>query len=198
VVVRGAVRDERAVARLLLLRAAAARLGVAPSEVWVEYEPAGRPRLGGAGAGLHVSLSHGRGVVAVALTTVGPVGVDVEALRSLPTVGLARRFFAVEEADWVRECPAGERDAAFLGLWTCKEAMGKALGTGLRAGGMRRGVPVALRRPVDGAGPAVLRPLADATGLHVAGMVLPRHDAVLAVAASGAAAGGARVEVVAG
>lgn len=68
------------------------------------------------------------------------VGVDVEVLRPVPAAGLARYWFTAAEAIWVAERPEAERSAAFLWLWTQKEAVGKALGIGLRDGGTRRAV----------------------------------------------------------
>jgi phosphopantetheinyl transferase len=134
--------DERGQAGRLLCAAAASVLGVPAGDVAVIREPGHRPVLGGAAEGLHASLSHSRGIVAVALGRAGPVGVDVEVLRSLPVIALARRWFTAAEADWVADQPVHRRTRCFLTLWTGKEAMGKALGGGLRGGGLRRPVPV--------------------------------------------------------
>lgn len=136
--------QERRAGRELAVRSAATVAGVRADEVRLEHEPAGRPVLGGAIEGLHVSISHSRGVVAVALTEVAPVGVDIEVLRPVDAVSLARRWFTAEEADWVNSQPPLLRERAFLWLWTCKEAIGKARGFGLREGGLRHPVPIPL------------------------------------------------------
>src|SRR5881275_234108 len=65
-----------------------------------------------------------------------------ELLRRLPVVALARRWFTAAEADWVAAQPVHRRTRCFLTLWTGKEAMGKAIGDGLRGGGLRRPMPV--------------------------------------------------------
>ncbi|WP_377270168.1 4'-phosphopantetheinyl transferase family protein [Peterkaempfera sp. SMS 1(5)a] len=130
--------DERQRAHALLVGAAAELLGVVPSALRVDHEPAGRPVLGGAGQGLRVSVSHGRGVIAVALGRSVAVGVDVEAVRPLRAAALARRWFHPQEADWVAALPQDQRNTAYLWLWTQKEAVGKSLGSGLRDGGMSR------------------------------------------------------------
>lgn len=96
-------------------------------------EPGGRPTAPG---GVHLAISHAGDVAVVALSTHGAVGVDVEPERELPAAALAAHWFDPGEADWVRRNPDG-----FLLLWTQKEAVGKALGTGLRGGGLRRVVP---------------------------------------------------------
>lgn len=121
-----------------LARQAAARLADAPlAEVGVDREPGGRPVLTGAGAGLEVSISHSHGIAVVAVTAEGPIGVDVEQVRDLPSVELAARWFAPQEAAWVARHPDD-----FLLLWTQKEATGKAYGRGLRDGGLRRLMPL--------------------------------------------------------
>ncbi|MFJ5884329.1 4'-phosphopantetheinyl transferase family protein [Kitasatospora cineracea] len=146
VLVAPAGPDARRTVRALLLDAAADTLGVPRAGLRIAREPGGRPVLAGtgpptgAGRPLHVALSHGRDTVAAALTRLGPVGVDVERIRPLPTTGLARRWFDPAEAEWLERQPGPERPTAFLRLWVQKEALGKALGTGLRDGGMRRRV----------------------------------------------------------
>ncbi|MFF5174581.1 4'-phosphopantetheinyl transferase family protein [Micromonospora sp. NPDC000089] len=128
-------------ARGLLRHAGGALLGRPTREVEVGWEPDGRPYARVGGAVLPVSVSHGDGVLVVAARRAGPVGVDVERLRPLPAPALAGRWYAPTEVDWLRGRPADRRDEAFLLLWTAKEAVGKALGRGLRDGGLRRVMP---------------------------------------------------------
>ncbi|MFD4371377.1 4'-phosphopantetheinyl transferase family protein [Streptomyces sp. NPDC058486] len=134
--------DERAQAHRLLLQSAAALLAVPVSELRVEHEPGGRPFLGGAGEGLAVSVSHARGVLALVLGAGCPVGVDVEVVRRLNAGALARAYLDPVETDWLRALPEAEQATGFLWLWTQKESAGKALGQGLRDGGMSRRVPL--------------------------------------------------------
>jgi 4'-phosphopantetheinyl transferase len=144
VLVAAAGPDARRSVRALLLEAAADTLGVPRAGLRIAREPGGRPVLAGTGEGadrpLHIALSHGRDTVAAALTRLGPVGVDVEHIRPLPAAALARRWFDPAEAEWLEGQPGPEQPTAFLRLWVQKEALGKALGTGLRGGGMRRRV----------------------------------------------------------
>ncbi|WP_433527938.1 4'-phosphopantetheinyl transferase family protein [Micromonospora sp. CA-263727] len=120
-----------------LARHAASRLlGVDVDRVALGREPGGRPYVVGT-PGLHLTVSHCRDVVAVAVTEQGPVGIDVEQVRPLPAADLARRWFSGPEAEWVAARPDD-----FLPLWTQKEAVGKALGIGLRHGGLRRPMPL--------------------------------------------------------
>jgi 4'-phosphopantetheinyl transferase len=106
---------------------------------------------------LHASVSHTRGLVAVAVSRLGPVGVDVEAVRPLPALELSRRWFATEDTDWLRGRPEERLGIGFLSLWTGKEAVAKLYGTGLRGGRLLRlrtapPEPLAWRRPVDDPG----------------------------------------------
>ncbi|QNE22942.1 4'-phosphopantetheinyl transferase superfamily protein [Kribbella qitaiheensis] len=152
--------------------------GSAAGGVVLRHEASGRPVVDG----LSVSLSHARGLVAVAASFAGPIGVDVESRREFEIDGMARRWFDPAEVTWLHQQP--DPLDAFLRLWTAKEAVGKALGRGLRGSGLRR------RMPLD-PGPAALRP--EIAHLMPSGVVpvepdlvvlqLPvRAEAVLAVA----------------
>ncbi len=129
--------DQRALARRMIVEAAA-ELGV---RAGVHNEPSGRPALTGSPRPLHVSITHTPGLVAVALTGLGPVGVDAEPLRRLDAVALATKWFSAEEVRWLSEAAPETRSAGFLQLWVRKEAVGKALGKGLRQHGLRRHMP---------------------------------------------------------
>jgi 4'-phosphopantetheinyl transferase len=112
---------------------ALARKALGHDPEWA-LEPGGKPFLPN---GPHISLAHTRTASAVVVSTLGPVGVDLEPDRPLPTAALARHWFSEPEAEWVASHPND-----FLPLWALKEAVGKALGTGLRGGGLRRPMPL--------------------------------------------------------
>ncbi|MFG3707173.1 4'-phosphopantetheinyl transferase family protein [Micromonospora sp. NPDC047670] len=151
----------------LLRRAGATLLGRAQAQIVVGHGPHGRPVVAASGVEarreLPVSVSRAGGVVVVAARPGGPVGVDVEWLRPLPAVALARRWYAPAEAAWLAGRPADDRAADFLRLWTAKEAVGKALGVGLRDGGLRRPMPESGGPGGDGP----LRPVPGGAGLRV-------------------------------
>jgi 4'-phosphopantetheinyl transferase len=92
--------------------------------------PYGKPELVPPWSGLHTSLSHSGDMIAAAISTGRPVGVDVQHLvPGLDTVGLSARFFPPDEAEYV----AAGRDASarsdrFAHLWARKEAVVKAVG----------------------------------------------------------------------
>lgn len=178
-------REQRSAAHELLLALAVELVGAGAV---LRHDTGGRPwvePMPGPTDGRRVwaSVSHGRGLVAVAASTGGPVGVDVESHRPFDTAGLARRWFDPAELAWLAERP--DPLAGFLQLWTAKEAVGKALGTGLRNSGLRRRMPFG-----DGLVPGVEPALAILHLPVTLNAVTPdtaRADAVLAVAVFAAA-----------
>jgi len=115
-------------AAALLRTVVGAETGTPPERVAVHrscpdcQRPHGRPTL--PGLGLHASVSHSGARVAVALTRVGPVGVDVEEPRDVLFAELSDRVLGEGE----RAHDAG----AFYRYWTRKESAVKATGDGLR------------------------------------------------------------------
>ncbi|WP_327637821.1 4'-phosphopantetheinyl transferase superfamily protein [Kribbella sp. NBC_00482] len=95
-----------------------------------------RPRVDG----LAVSISYSQRLIAVAASYDGPVGIDLEETRGRDVTGLAERWFTPRELEWMGR--QGDGLVAFLELWTAKEAVGKALGVGLREAGLRREMPL--------------------------------------------------------
>jgi 4'-phosphopantetheinyl transferase len=157
----------------LLAEAGARVLGVDAGELAVSRDESGQPVVRAAGGRVWVSLSYGPDVVAVAASSCGPIGVDIEGPARPGMTRLADRWFDAAEARWLRSQPVADQQAAFLLLWTAKEALGKALGAGLRGAGLRRRVP--LPPVTDGS----FQSLPD--GLQLAYPPL-RADLVLAVA----------------
>jgi len=95
----------------------------------------GRPALAAPHAALAFNWSHSgeRALLAVARGVVP--GIDLERLRPRPrALALARRYFCAGEAAALAGMPPDTRDEAFLGLWTAKEAVLKAIGRGLAFG----------------------------------------------------------------
>ena len=77
-----------------------------------------------------ISLSHAGPWVAGAVAMEGRIGVDVEATRPGRDAGrLAEAYLSPAERTAVER----EGEAALLAFWTLREAIGKALGTGLAA-----------------------------------------------------------------
>lgn len=124
-------RRARATAHRVGRQLVAAYTSCPPDRQAWERDARGRPLVVEPG-GLHVSLSHAEGVVAAAVSRDAPVGVDVERLRPLADRGaLARTALSEAELKAVDELPEARKDAQVLRFWTRKEAVAKALGTGL-------------------------------------------------------------------
>ena len=90
----------------------------------------GKPELAPPWSGLHTSLSHSAGMIAAAISTGRPVGVDIQHLvPGLDTVGLSARFFPPDEAGYVASgSDTSIRADRFAHLWARKEAVVKAAG----------------------------------------------------------------------
>jgi 4'-phosphopantetheinyl transferase len=78
------------------------------------------------------SLSHGKGIVACAISQDAEVGIDVEcADRRMDVELLAREVCSADEQAQLRAAAGEASEALFLDLWTLKEAYLKALGVGI-------------------------------------------------------------------
>ena len=97
-------------------------LGLPAASVPLRRSANGRPWL--QGHEVSTSLSHSIATAAIAISTAGPVGVDIEPRsRNFPMAELADRICHPDEL------PCDE--AGLLRLWVRKEAALKAIGTGL-------------------------------------------------------------------
>jgi 4'-phosphopantetheinyl transferase len=127
----------RAAGRAPLKAVLARYLGLEAEAVRLAEGEYGRPVLdaGHGPAPLDFNWSHSgdRALLAVA-RGIAP-GIDLERLRPRPrALQIAERYFTPGEALALAGLGEAERDAAFLALWTAKEAVLKALGRGLAFG----------------------------------------------------------------
>lgn len=122
--------------RTPLLSMLGAYLGVPAANVQLEASEHGRPELTGSqrhALSFNWSHSHDQALIAIARGVLP--GIDLERLRPHPkAVPIARRYFSPDETEALESLPEGQRDRAFLELWTAKEAVLKALGRGLAFG----------------------------------------------------------------
>jgi 4'-phosphopantetheinyl transferase len=94
----------------------------------------GKPRLVAPASDLEFSLSHARGLIALAVCRGSAVGIDVEWrgwTDAMPQVAP----LLLAEAEWMalQYAPDGERPKMLLEYWVRKEALLKATAEGLRA-----------------------------------------------------------------
>jgi 4'-phosphopantetheinyl transferase len=138
---------------LFLAAHVGARMLAARRLAWASDPPAGASDLGdfgwttsasgkpsltfrdGRAFALHISVTHGGGMAGAAVCDHGPIGIDVEHIDTRRNLlGIARRFFSPEEHAVLAACSPDERLLRFHQWWTRKEAVLKAVGTGLRGG----------------------------------------------------------------
>ncbi len=110
----------------------------AGSDLVIDYDRRGKAHV--RGDQLHFNVSHSGSALTLAVSRSLVVGIDLEhQRRPRRIIELAQRFFAPHEAQALEHLHESERQTAFLRLWTCKEALVKAEGTGI-AGGLHRAV----------------------------------------------------------
>lgn len=128
----GDARAQHAVGRALLRIVASRAVGCSPGRVQVALTDSGKPWLPQVPE-LHVSVAHTGCAVVVAACPAAAVGVDIEPpLPQVPDARrLAQRRFAATEARALADMPETAFADWFVRAWTIKEAVGKALGTGV-------------------------------------------------------------------
>ena len=136
-------RDRSRAGRGLLRTLLAEYLGTTPAEVAIETDRFGKPHLAGASSAAPIAfnLSGSAHLAIFAFTKGAAVGVDIEAFAMAPgsagkppprdVRAIAARF-AADEAALFQGLSAADATAAFLRIWTCKEACLKCHGTGLQ------------------------------------------------------------------
>lgn len=167
-------RDRFLAGRLALRRLLGRYLGKDPRRISLALGPAGKPRLGDAEShGVTFNLSHSGEWVLLAFGWGGSVGVDVESVsgfRDLEEV--AARIFTVGELAELRALSSHRRVEAFFRGWTRKEALLKALGTGLAGGATE--LPTGMGTPESSSGSeVVVRPFGQEGDWSVVGVEAP-------------------------
>ena len=125
----------RFISRRVLLRLALARyLDVSPGELSFAQGEFGKPRLDAFRhrSDIRFNLSHSDEMLLFAISRGREVGVDVERVRSLKDMDqLAESVFSDDEKSQFEKVPQADRQQTFFEHWVCKEAVLKALGSGL-------------------------------------------------------------------
>ena len=105
------------------------RLKINPEEIPIVYDRNNKPWI--QGNPLFFNISHTREAFAFVISKYKRVGVDLEKVdRKIDLVSISKRFFSREESEYILESQRDSTDRFFL-LWTRKEALLKALGTGI-------------------------------------------------------------------
>ena len=116
-----------------LRRVLAHYLDLLPRDVRFVHSSEGKPMFRGGTIGFN--LSHSRNVALVAVASGRSVGVDVQHMTPLNNeLELAYQQFSESEITLLATRSGDERRDLFYRLWTCREALLKAAGIGLRRG----------------------------------------------------------------
>lgn len=112
--------------RILLAR----YLATEPEKIDFVYGDKGKPKL--SAGSLHFNVSHSEDHALYAVSAAGEIGVDIEKVRPVRHLGkIAERFFSATERHELLSLPETKRLRGFFICWTKKEAVIKALGTGI-------------------------------------------------------------------
>lgn len=114
-----------------LRRVLGGHLGVAATEVALAAGPHGKPCLAAPGTGLHFNLSHCPGLAVVAVCSAGPVGIDIEPLARAPSLLECEETFCHPRERAGLPADPAARALVLLEIWTAKESLLKAVGSGL-------------------------------------------------------------------
>jgi len=124
-------KDEFVAGRTFLKLALAEFTGLPAKSLPFHTNEYGKPELCGAHS-IHFNLSHSHGVLIAAISRSGPVGVDIELIRPIRnSQSIAASWFSSRECQLLESVNHEDCDREFVRLWTRKEAVLKAVGTGL-------------------------------------------------------------------
>jgi 4'-phosphopantetheinyl transferase len=129
-------RRRYVIARGTLRRLLGVYLHLMPSDIELTSDANQKPHLASkhATSGLQFNVSHSGELAMIGFALGCEIGIDVEQLRDVGHLEqIARRFFHPVETNDVLAAPEFTRSLAFLRCWTGKEAILKALGTGIVA-----------------------------------------------------------------
>lgn len=104
-----------------------------PAEkVELDALPSGKPFLAG-NLPLQFNYSHSEDLLIMAVSEGYELGVDLEQIKpEIEHSTISRHFFSPDEMGWLQTLEPEDQVKAFYYLWTCKEAVLKADGSGLR------------------------------------------------------------------
>lgn len=127
-------RHRSIASRGILRRLLGCYLHVKPDEIAFQHGPQGKPELDEStmeSTSLSFNLAHSGDLAMYAFAWDRRLGIDVERLRDVPeALVIARNHFTPDESRQLQASGASLQ-AAFFRLWTRKEAVIKAVGTGV-------------------------------------------------------------------
>jgi 4'-phosphopantetheinyl transferase len=107
-------------------------LDLAPQAVRFSYLEHGKPALGPAHASaIRFNLAHSGDLALYAVTLAHRIGIDVERIGNRNHLAIAERYFSPREIAALKSASEAEQALIFYRIWSRKEAIVKAVGTGL-------------------------------------------------------------------
>lgn len=120
--------------RALMRKVLALYTGLSPNALEFARREAGKPYLINSPNPMYFNLSHSGNFAALAVSTLGEIGVDTETIRQRNFLAIAERYFHEDEFTQLLEKQGAEQALLFFKLWTLKEAFFKATGGGISSG----------------------------------------------------------------
>lgn len=125
-------RDRFIAARGIVRNILAQYLQQSPAAIPFCYGERGKPAIANSPIPLQFNLSHSQDLLLCAVSQSHRVGIDVEIIREIADLNaLSHRFFHASEAAAIQTAEQSSQPTLFLRHWTCKEAVLKAIATGL-------------------------------------------------------------------
>lgn len=109
-------------------------LTIAPAQVQLCYGPNGKPAMSEAHGdrSIRFSLAHSHDLALIGITRGREIGVDIEQIIPMQDLeGIGHQCLSDQERTALDSLSVSDRNAAFFTYWTRKEALVKAIGTGL-------------------------------------------------------------------
>jgi 4'-phosphopantetheinyl transferase len=145
------VRESFILTRGALRSLAGGYLSILPGEVPLVVGDGGKPHIDRQTlqGTIEFSASHAKGLSLFIFTRSQPVGIDVEYVDpAVEYSSIVRNFFASAEVSLIDSLEEGQQRSAFFALWNRKEALAKAIGSGIASGLV--GVPLWGSQPLPG------------------------------------------------
>jgi len=117
--------------RILMRKALAHYVKKPPQDIEFSRTETGKPFLINQLKPVYFNLSHSKNFVVLAVCNHAKAGVDIEGVRQRKFLDIAELYFHPREFSQLTACTESARGNLFFRLWTLKEALFKATGSGI-------------------------------------------------------------------
>ena len=128
-----ALKNNALLTKILTRKILAKYLGIEAKAIPIIRAEFEKPHLAPPYQNFEFNLSHTKSYFALAITKDTPIGIDIESInKKTDIMGISKRFFHPEEHEQILK--AKNQEDCFLRIWTQKEALVKAIGSGISFG----------------------------------------------------------------